>query len=89
MTNDIEKARVAREQRAFAEGAAEARAIATTLVEGLPCDLQQPLDIAVNCQALMIAAIAVCDACGTPREMAIQLFTNLAKGLTHPVAVIE
>lgn len=88
MTNDIERARHDRDQRAFREGAAEAQAIATTLVEGLPCDLP-PLELAVQCQALMIAALAVCDACGTSREMAIELFTNLATKLSCPVAVFE
>jgi hypothetical protein len=88
VTNDIEKARTAREQRAFVEGAAEARAIATILVEGLSSNLQ-PLELAVQCQALMIAAIAICDACGTSREAAIALFINLATGLSHPAAVFE
>lgn len=86
--NDIEKARAAREHRAFADGAAEAVVMAKKLVEGLTGGMQ-PIEIAVQTQALMIAALAVCDACDTPRELAIQLFTNLAKNLSHPVAVFE
>jgi hypothetical protein len=86
--NDIEKARRDRDERALHEGAVEARVIATKLVEGMSGNVPA-LELAVECQAFMIAALAVCDACGTSREQAIELFSNLAKGLSFPAAVFE
>lgn len=86
--NDIERAQRARADKALREGAHEAQGIAKAYVECLSPALL-PVEVARESIALMIAVIAVCDAFGTTRAMAIEIFTNLANGLAYPSAVIE
>lgn len=86
--NDIEQAQRARADKTLLDGAHEARRIAEAYVGQLSPALQ-PLEVARESIALMIAVIAVCDAFGTTRAMAIEIFTDLATKLAYPAAVIE
>lgn len=86
--NDIERAQRARADKALLDGAHEARNIAAAYVERLLPGLR-PLEVARESIALMISVIAVCDAFGTTRAMAIEIFTDLATKLAYPSAVIE
>jgi hypothetical protein len=86
--SDIERAQRARVERALKDGAVEACSLAKTYVQCLSPELK-PLEVAVETHGLMIAVIAVCDAFGTSRELAIELFTKLARDLAFPSAVLE
>jgi hypothetical protein len=86
--SDIERAQRDRAERALKDGAAEARILAKSHVEHLSPELK-PLEVAVETHGLMIAVLAVCDAFGTSRELAIELFTKLARDLAFPSAVRE
>jgi hypothetical protein len=86
--SDIERAQRDRAERALKDGAADARTLAKAYVEHLSPELK-PLEVAVETHGLMIAVLAVCDAFGTPRELAVELFTKLARDLAFPSAVLE
>lgn len=85
MTSDIERARAARLAKLEGEQSLEATRIARALVE----QLGPEVNAGVESIALMIATIAVCDAFGIPRATMVESFTDLAKRLSYPAAVIE
>lgn len=85
---DIEEARKAREAKAEEMRSHTATQIAASYVEAMSADADA-FGAATQSTALMIAVIAVCDAFGITRATAVECFTDLAKNLTYPAAVIK
>lgn len=85
MSNDIEQARAARMKKLEGADGEKCVEIASDLVEAV--DPEGRIDI--EAIALMIAAIALCDAFDIGRDTQLDIFANLLKKLEYPAAVLK